>query len=331
MSTNEALLTNCRAIQLVDDLDPDAAHALFRQNYRAHPSLMTSVNYAAFLMDEHNLCLPMHCLTLQFALRRCKAKHLLMKSAKHPHDAEVSYHLFALLGAFYMDTPHLRRAKRYFEQAHRRNAQSAEVVAALAWLSLEQHQPDDAKRYLLMLPELLHWTDDISANIETMQCECPFPHFPYYELLVVAYAETGERGRACELLNALYTATQHDEEWQTSPSDLLLLSLYLCHSDFIPALMDDAEKLAEIVSSSQGKVDYCFGELKHAAKANPSIGVYWQRLKAETSLVGRVRNRLCPGTWNMAKLLRPRVRFSGGECHYLGCPVHHNGETSQLE
>ena len=49
MSTNEALLTNCRAIQLVDDLDPDAAHALFRQNYRAHPSLMTSVNYAAFL------------------------------------------------------------------------------------------------------------------------------------------------------------------------------------------------------------------------------------------------------------------------------------------
>ena len=34
MSTNEALLTNCRAIQLVDDLDPDAAHALFRQNYR---------------------------------------------------------------------------------------------------------------------------------------------------------------------------------------------------------------------------------------------------------------------------------------------------------
>lgn len=115
MSTNEALLTNCRAIQLVDDLDPDAAHALFRQNYRAHPSLMTSVNYAAFLMDEHNLCLPMHCLTLQFALRRCKARHLLMKSAKHPHDAEVSYHLFALLGAFYMDTPHLRRAKRYFE------------------------------------------------------------------------------------------------------------------------------------------------------------------------------------------------------------------------
>lgn len=274
MSTNEALLTNCRAIQLVDDLDPDAAHALFRQNYRAHPSLMTSVNYAAFLMDEHNLCLPMHCLTLQFALRRCKARHLLMKSAKHPHDAEVSYHLFALLGAFYMDTPHLRRAKRYFEQAHQRNAQSAEVVAALAWLSLEQHQPDDAKRYLLMLPELLHWTDDISANIETMQCECPFPHFPYYELLVVAYAETGERRRACELLNALYTATQHDEEWQTSPSDLLLLSLYLCHSDFIPALMDDAEKLAEIVSSSQGKVDYCFGELKHAAKANPSIGVY---------------------------------------------------------
>ena len=60
MSTNEALLTNCRAIQLVDDFDPDAAHALFRQNYRAHPSLMTSVNYAAFLMDEHNLCLPMH-------------------------------------------------------------------------------------------------------------------------------------------------------------------------------------------------------------------------------------------------------------------------------
>lgn len=55
MSTNEALLTNCRAIQLVDDLDPDAAHALFRQNYRAHPSLMTSVNYAAFLMDEQPL------------------------------------------------------------------------------------------------------------------------------------------------------------------------------------------------------------------------------------------------------------------------------------
>lgn len=330
MPTNEAQLTNRRAIQLVDDLETAAAHALFRQNYRAHPSLMTSVNYAAFLMDEHNLPLPTHGPTLQFALRRCKAKRLLLKAAKRPHDDAVSYHLFSLLGTFYMDTPHLRRAKRYFEQAYQRNAQSAEAVAALAWLSLEQHQPEDAKRYLLMLPELLHLTNDISTNAETMQCECPFPHFPYYELLVVAYAETGERARACEQLEALYTATQHGEEWQTSPSNLLLLSLYLRHYDFVPALLDDAEKLTEIVSSSQGKVDYCCGELKRAAKENPSIGVYGQRLKAETSLMGRLRNRLCPQTWNMAKLLRPRVRFSGGECHYLGCPVHHNAETSQL-
>lgn len=43
MPTNAALSLNCRAIQLADALETDAAHALFRQNYRAHPSLMTSV------------------------------------------------------------------------------------------------------------------------------------------------------------------------------------------------------------------------------------------------------------------------------------------------
>lgn len=324
MYNENAIETNRRAIQLADDLETDDAHALFRQNYRAHPSLMTAVNYAAFLMDEHNLCLPTRCPTLQFALRRWKAKRLLTKAVKQPHDAAISYHLFALLGAFYMDTPHLRRAKRYFERAYQLNERSAEAVAVLAWLSIEQNQPEDAKRYLLMLPELLHLGNDISANIETTQCECPFPHFPYYELLVLADAGTGECARACRLLDELYAATQHGEEWQTSPSDLLLLSLYLRHYDFVPALLDDAGKIAEIVGSSQGKVDYCYGELKRTAKANPAISKCWKKLQTETSLMGRARNRLCPNTWNMAKLLRPRERFAGGECHYLECSMHTN-------
>ena len=43
MPNNDAPSLNRRAIQLVDALETDAAYALFRQNYRAHPSLMTSV------------------------------------------------------------------------------------------------------------------------------------------------------------------------------------------------------------------------------------------------------------------------------------------------
>ena len=44
MYNENAIETNRRAIQLADDLETDDAHALFRQNYRAHPSLRTDVN-----------------------------------------------------------------------------------------------------------------------------------------------------------------------------------------------------------------------------------------------------------------------------------------------
>lgn len=55
MPTIDMQDTNRRAIVALDAGDISHAERLFARNYRAHPCLMTALNYANFLGDCHHL------------------------------------------------------------------------------------------------------------------------------------------------------------------------------------------------------------------------------------------------------------------------------------
>jgi hypothetical protein len=55
MPTMDMQDTNRRAIVALDAGDISHAERLFARNYRAHPCLMTALNYASFLDDRHYL------------------------------------------------------------------------------------------------------------------------------------------------------------------------------------------------------------------------------------------------------------------------------------
>ncbi len=115
MPTIDMQDTNRRAIVALDAGDISHAERLFARNYRAHPCLMTALNYANFLGDCHHLSGQGIAAEPVQRQRLTKSRKLLEHClADETADRLTRAHMMCLMGDHEYDAHHFPRARECF-------------------------------------------------------------------------------------------------------------------------------------------------------------------------------------------------------------------------
>ena len=312
MQYTSASMNNRKAILLLDSGDVLAAETCFRNNYTRTPSVMTCANYANFLLDEHNQRSASLIANFELAIRRIRAKRLLRKASKHSNNKIASYHMFCLLGQYYIISRNRCKAKMYFDKAYKINRHSIEALSALAWISFVERRYIDLRSQLAALRELLQLGDDISSNLEIIFDKCPFTMFPYYQLSVIAYISTGDYIHACDLFDRMYASSFSCNDFQFPSCHLFLLALQLDKYELLPHLFT---LVLNSPLATQDQINFLYYQLKKAGLADQLDELQTCKLKNRTSVHSKVLFHFRIHAMNYVQLLSPRGSFSGKEWH----------------
>lgn len=183
MPTIDMQDTNRRAIVALDAGDISHAERLFARNYRAHPCLMTALNYANFLGDCHHLS--GQGIAAEFVQRQrlTKSRKLLERClADETADRLTRAHMMCLMGDHEYDAHHFPQARECFRKAVELSDGDPTIRLKthfmLAWLAALANEPEEAAKLLDELGEMLELTDDFLdalARLEDFSPPCRLP------------------------------------------------------------------------------------------------------------------------------------------------------------
>lgn len=315
---------NCLAIQKLDEDEVLLAAKLFENNYKLFPCALTAINYAAYLLDEHYHSfdgLKTHFNT--FRRKRLAGKLLFSAMTNEKININTQYHLACLKGQREFQLHHYKQAKKWYQQAYQLKDNSMEAVTLLAWIAARYKQYDALLTYLEKMASLLKLGDDIEKNEEVIFECCPFRRFPYYLLQVMALYHVGKTTQANELLSILCDVVSSNQGLSFSPSDLMLVCLYLRQYDKLDKL---SLSLKNPSWNRDEGVNLLIMHLLLRCVNNSHLYRLIKELWISTSFYSKCKL--------IFELLLHKTEFHivyrflyGGyanpqECHFIGCPIH---------
>ena len=309
---------NQRAILLLDNGENEQAEKVFCNNYRKFPCLITSINYAYFLLDEHYSAKKL--LFLGAFLRKKKIKHLLYSNENQTMDNKTKYHVECLKGRYDFEDFRLKKAKMHFEFALRINPASIEAVTLLAWISFLEHDPAESLAYLDKLSALLQLGDHFHDNLEILFENCPFIRFPYYQLRAITLYEAGLTNSAFDLIDAICESTLSSKDALFPMTEIMLVCLQL-HRDYW--LKPIVEKIKQDTSAyTDNEMNSVIFLLLRESKTREELKFLSRRLWRETSFYSKLFFTVRSLLLNKPRRAFQQVPLSYKDCQFLECPIH---------
>lgn len=307
MHSNERSEQNSRAILMLDSREIEPAERIFCENYRKFPCLMTAVNYAVFLLDEHFVAYKTP--RAKLLMRKMKARRLLARYAKQVDNYKAAYHVECMLGRVAFERLNIKKARKHYQKAFDVRADSTEAITMLAWTAFLEGDFDDALTYLDKLSSVLQLGDDMEYNFDALHDNCPFlGRFPYYSLRVVVLDGAGLREQAIKLLDGLCeNYVNADEPWFS-----------------VTTLALDKTKSTEFLYSDYQINMTIYLMLKASMRNNELIKLVRQ-LWHKTSMLSKFE---C-GKEIILRLFRRKIRtvtqinrVHYKDCQFIDCPKH---------
>lgn len=319
MLSDEMSEQNSRAISLLDSHEIEQAERIFCDNYHKFPCLMTAVNYAVFLLDEHFTSDKIS--WVKWFLRKFKARRLLARYAKQADTYKAVYHVECMLGRVAFERLNIKKARRHYQKAFDVRTDSTEAITMLAWTAFLQGDCAGSLTYLDKLSSVLQLGDDMEYNFDALHDNCPFlGRFPYYSLRVVVLDGAGLREQAIKLLDGLCeNYVNADEPW-FSVTTLAALCLKLHNYRWLEPLLDKMKSIECLYFDIDMNMTI-YLMLKASIRRHELITLVKQ-LWHETSNLSKLK--FCKDL-----LLRSKISMLTrmdivhyNECQFIDCPKH---------
>lgn len=321
MHSNEMSEQNSRAILMLDSREIEPAERIFCENYRKFPCLMTAVNYAVFLLDEHFIADETP--RAKLLMRKMKARRLLARYAKQVDNYKAAYHVECMLGRVAFERLNIKKARTHYQKALDVRADSVEAITMLAWTAFLQGDCAGSLTYLDKLSSVLQLGDDMEYNIDALDDNCPFLSFPYYTLRVVVLDGIGLNEQAIKLLDELCENYVNVDEPRFLVTTLTALCLKLHNYRWLEPLLDKTKSTELLYSDYQ--INMALYLIFKASMRNHELRKLVKRLWHETSMLSKFE---C-GIELLLRLFRRKIstitqinRVHYKDCQFIDCPKH---------
>ena len=308
---------NQNAILLMDARKIELADKAFLDNYSDYPCLISAVNYANYLMDEH--CSTAKRSIISNSFRKRKIKQLLSMN-ENMMDAESIYHTECVRGHFYYNEFQLDKAKMHYERALHLEPNSIEASAMVAWILFLMNEYGESLVCLDKLSMLLQLGDDFRENMDILFDNCPFVLFPYYQIRVIALYHVGLSKSAYDLLDQLCANALSSNEALFPATDLVMMCLHLHHHRHLDQLVN---KIAvDSYTYSDEEIDqtiFCLmKEVNSHGERRIFTRLLWRKTTYSSKLWHLLQFLLLGKTYKVFR----QVHAVRKECHFIGCPTH---------
>lgn len=321
MHSDEMSEQNSRAISLLDSHEIEQAERIFCDSYHKFPCLMTAVNYAVFLLDEHLTSDKIS--RVKWFLRKFKARRLLARYAKQADTYKAVYHVECMLGRVAFERLNIKKARRHYQKALDVRADSVEAITMIAWTAFLQGDCAGALTYLDKLSSVLQLGDDMECNIDALDENCPFLSFPYYTLRAAVLDGAGLKEPAIKLVNELCENYINVDEPSFFVTTLVALCLKLHNYRWLEPLLDKTKSTEFLYSDYQ--INMAIYLIFKASMRNHELIKLVGQLWHETSMLSKFE---C-GKEIILRLFRRKIstitqinRVHYNECQFIDCPKH---------